>query len=153
MKNGNTEMQQQRFEIHKAPVPLLRAEPRLAGAPGGSGPVQGIEATSGGLIRSTLMAGGAALAILTFFWLPAEYGVDPTGVGGLMDDGKAVQASPAANLHPLQIAGQTAGALRAGIEEEMVARLAPGHHQFAALRRLPEGTGQLRVDRPGVSGQ
>lgn len=84
MKNGNVEMQQQRFEIHKAPVPPLRAEPRLAGAPGGSGPVQGVVATSGGLIRSTLMAGAAALAILTFFWLPAEYGVDPTGVGGLM---------------------------------------------------------------------
>lgn len=83
MRNGDNDMQQ-RFEIHKAPVPPLRAEPRFAGPSGGGGPVQGVDVTSGGLIRSALMAGGAALAILTFFWLPAEYGIDPTGVGGLM---------------------------------------------------------------------
>lgn len=29
------------------------------------------------------MAAGAAGAILVLFWLPAEYGIDPTGVGGL----------------------------------------------------------------------
>ena len=75
---------QQRFEINKAPVSPLRAEPRSVGPSGGGGPVQGVDVTSGGLIRSTLMAGGAALAILTFFWLPAEYGIDPTGVGGLL---------------------------------------------------------------------
>ena len=40
-------------------------------------------ATPGGLIRSTLIAAGAAGAILVLFWLPAEYGIDPTGVGGL----------------------------------------------------------------------
>ena len=74
-------MQAQRFDINKAPVPPLRAEPRPAAAP-----VQtlGVEATSGGLIRSTLMAAAGGVAILTFFWLPAEYGIDPTGVGGVM---------------------------------------------------------------------
>ncbi|OJY28885.1 MAG: hypothetical protein BGP11_01905 [Rhodobacterales bacterium 65-51] len=43
-----------------------------------------MEASPGGLIRSTLLAGGAAVAILTFFWVPAEYGIDPTGVGGML---------------------------------------------------------------------
>ncbi len=73
-------MQAQRFDIQKAPVPPLRAEARPA-------PVAqplGVEATPGGLIRSTLLAGGAASAILIFFWLPAEYDIDPTGIGGLL---------------------------------------------------------------------
>lgn len=77
-------MQPQRFEIHKAPVPPLRAEPRHPGPQGGAGHIQGVDVTSGGLIRSTLLAGAAAAAILTLFYLPAEYGVDPTGVGGLL---------------------------------------------------------------------
>lgn len=63
-----------------AKAPLLRAEPR----PSTAGPgVQSVPATPGGLIRSTLIAAGAAGAILVLFWLPAEYGIDPTGVGAL----------------------------------------------------------------------
>ena len=66
-----------RFDIQKAP---LRAEPRAIA----TGPeVQSVPATPGGLIRSTLIAAGAAGAILVLFWLPAEYGIDPTGVGAL----------------------------------------------------------------------
>jgi len=42
---------------------------------------QSVKATSGGLIKSTLGAAVVAGAILTFVWLPAEYGIDPTGVG------------------------------------------------------------------------
>ena len=75
---------QSRFDIGKAPVPPLRAEPRFTQPNGGAGPAQQVEASPGGLIRSTLMAGGGALAILTLFWLPAEYGIDPTGLGGLL---------------------------------------------------------------------
>lgn len=37
--------------------------------------------TSGTLLRSTLIAVSAAAAILVFAILPAEYGIDPTGVG------------------------------------------------------------------------
>ena len=66
-----------RFDISKAP---LRAEPRH---PAAAAPVQSVPATPGGLIRSTLLTAGAARAILVLFWLPAEYGIDPTGVGGL----------------------------------------------------------------------
>lgn len=67
-----------RFDIQKA---TLRAEPRAA-APA-SAAVQSVPATPGGLIRSTLFAAVAAGAILVLFWLPAEYGIDPTGVGAL----------------------------------------------------------------------
>ena len=64
-----------RLDTPKAP---LRAEPRTLAAN-----VQSVPATPGGLIRSTLIAAGAAGAVLVLFWLPAEYGIDPTGVGGL----------------------------------------------------------------------
>jgi len=58
--------------------------------------VQGVDATRGGLIKATIGAALVAGAILTFIWLPAdiwipaEYGIDPTGVGyklGLKDMG------------------------------------------------------------------
>ena len=50
----------------------------------GAGRLRGVEATSGGLIRSTLMASGAAVAVLTVVYLPAEYGIDPTGFGAVL---------------------------------------------------------------------
>jgi hypothetical protein len=77
-------MQQQRLDIPKGPVPPLRAERRLPQQGGAAGHIEGVDATSGGLIRSTAIAAAAAAAILTFFWLPAEYGVDPTRVGRLL---------------------------------------------------------------------
>jgi hypothetical protein len=66
-----------RLDVPKAP---LRAERRPFAAPAN---VQSVPATPRGLIRSTLLAAGAAGAILVLFWLPAEYGIDPTGVGAL----------------------------------------------------------------------
>lgn len=53
-------------------------------APTTSAQVQSVDATSGGLIKATLGAAVAAGAILTFVWLPAEYGIDPTGAGHLL---------------------------------------------------------------------
>lgn len=49
-----------------------------------TGHIRGVEATSGGLIRSTLIATGAAAAMLTGVYLPAEYGIDPTGFGAIL---------------------------------------------------------------------
>lgn len=46
--------------------------------------IRSVEATSGGLIRSTLLSGAAALSILTVVYLPAEYGIDPTGFGAVL---------------------------------------------------------------------
>ena len=39
--------------------------------------------TTDRLIRSTVIAGVSALAILVTVVLPSEYGIDPTGFGGL----------------------------------------------------------------------
>lgn len=55
-----------------------------ANAPTTSAQVQSVDATSAGLIKATLGAAVAAGAILTFVWLPAEYGIDPTGAGHLL---------------------------------------------------------------------
>lgn len=49
-----------------------------------AGHIHGVKATPRGLIRATLGSMAAALAILVLFWLPAEYGVDPTGLGRVM---------------------------------------------------------------------
>jgi hypothetical protein len=76
---------QQKFDIHRAPQTPLRAERTPGRAPvteGGN--IRGIEASPGGLIRSTLIAGGAALGVLAVFYLPSEYGIDPTGLGGVL---------------------------------------------------------------------
>ena len=40
--------------------------------------------TSGQLVRSTLIAAGVAAALLVTVVLPAEYGIDPTGVGSVL---------------------------------------------------------------------
>lgn len=122
-------MQPQRFDISKAPVPPLRAEPRLAAQGGGAGHIQGVQATPGGLIRSTLLAGGGALAILVLFWLPAEYGIDPTGVGsmlGLTEMGDI----------KTQLAGEAAA-------QDAAAAAAPVNPADAAL----SGEVALRLDR------
>ena len=63
-----------RYETAKTP---LRADARPAGG------LPTMAATKGGLIRSTLVAAGSAGALLVLFWLPAEYGIDPTGIGAL----------------------------------------------------------------------
>ncbi len=83
----------QKFDISRAPLPPLRAEREVAmpppaqspqGVRAGDGHIRGVDATPGGLLRSTLIATGAAVAVLTVFYLPSEYGVDPTGLGGVL---------------------------------------------------------------------
>ena len=80
-------MQTERFDTGAAPVPPappLRAKPRFARTTDAQGHIRGVEATSGGLLRATVGSALAAGAILVFAWLPAEYGIDPTGVGGML---------------------------------------------------------------------
>lgn len=77
-------MQREPFDIAAAPVAPLRAEHRPAGTGHRQPPVRGVDATSGGLTRATLGSALAAGAILVFAWVPAEYGIDPTGVGGML---------------------------------------------------------------------
>jgi hypothetical protein len=66
------------------------------------------QASSGTLARASLAATVGAAAILTFFVLPAEWGIDPTGVGKVLgltrmaseadaaEDAQVVDAAPAA---------------------------------------------------------
>ena len=58
------------------------------------GHVRGVKTSGAGLIRATLGSAVAAGAILTLFWLPAEYGIDLTGLGrpmGLTEMGEIKQ--------------------------------------------------------------
>jgi len=43
-----------------------------------------VEATAGGLLRATITAAVIGTAILVLAWLPAEYGIDPTGAGRIL---------------------------------------------------------------------
>ena len=69
-------------DIPRAPQTPLRAERRANHD--GAAQLRGVDATSGGLIRSTLIASGAAAAMLSVVYLPAEYGIDPTGLGAVL---------------------------------------------------------------------
>ena len=139
-------MQQQRFDIQNAPIPPLRAEPRHATPTGGTGHIQGVAATPGGLIRSTMLAGGGALAILVLFLLPAEYGVDPTGVGGLlgltqMGDIKQQLAGEAA-AQDAALAAQP-GQVTPAAPGELVARLDRIDARLAAIAAIVRADGML----------
>lgn len=139
-------MQQQRFDIQNAPIPPLRAEPRHATPTGGTGHIQGVAATLDGLIRSTMLALGGALAILVLFWLPAEYGVDPTGVGGLlglteMGDIKQQLAGEAA-AQDAALAAQP-GQLTPAAPDELVARLDRIDARLAAIAAIVGADGML----------
>ena len=126
-----------RFDISKAP---LRAEPRHQGT---AAPVQSVPATPGGLIRSTLLAAGAAGAILVLFWLPAEYGIDPTGVGGLTgltemgDIKEQLSAEAAADAQALAAAAVATPAASApmntAVPSEVLQRLDRIDAQLAAI--------------------
>jgi hypothetical protein len=125
-----------RFDISKAPP--LRAEPRHTAA--AASHVQSVPATPGGLIRSTLIAAGAAGAILVLFWLPAEYGIDPTGVGaltGLTEMGEIKQQLAAEAEADAQAAAAAAVAPPApaavAVPAEIVQRLDRIDAQLAAL--------------------
>jgi hypothetical protein len=124
------------FDISKAPP--LRAEPRHTAA--AAAHVQSVPATPGGLIRSTLIAAGAAGAILVLFWLPAEYGIDPTGVGaltGLTEMGEIKQQLAAEAEADAQAAAAAAVASPApapvAVPAEIVQRLDRIDAQLAAL--------------------
>lgn len=69
-------------DIPRAPQTPLRAERRANHD--GAAQLRGVDATSDGLIRSTLIASGAAAAMLSVVYLPAEYGIDPTGFGAVL---------------------------------------------------------------------
>jgi hypothetical protein len=144
-----------RFDIRSAPIPPLRAEPRHAD-PTAALP---IAATAGGLVRSTLVAAGVAAAVLTVFYLPAEYGVDPTGLGsvlGLTEMGEIKQQlyAEAAADDALAVQGGSAAVVGS---DDISARLAAIETQVAAIAAVvgadmllaPQG-GDVAATAPAV---
>jgi hypothetical protein len=75
---------QQKFSSENAPRTRISADRVGVSATDTGGLVRGVEASPRGLIRSTLLAAGAALSVLAVFHLPAEYGIDPTGLGSVL---------------------------------------------------------------------
>lgn len=70
------------FESKESTQATLSPRDQHARREGANAHIEGVSATPGGLIRATVGSAAAAGAILVFAWLPAEYGLDPTGVGG-----------------------------------------------------------------------
>jgi hypothetical protein len=99
---------------------------------GAGGQMRAVPATGRGLLRSTLMSGAAALAVLTIVYLPAEYGRDPTGFGavlGLTEMGQIKQqlyAEDAADAATPQIA----------IDPAVIARLDAIEAQLALMNAV-----------------
>lgn len=152
----------------------LRAEPRLAaasqmppaaprspiapiGEPAAAAPAQagghiaGLGASGPGLLRSTLKAGAVAAAILAVFYLPAEYGVDPTGIGGVLglaEMGQIKQQLYAeADAEDSALAG---AATPTGATADLAARLDGIEAQVAAIAAVV-GAGPAPASAPTVA--
>jgi len=109
--------------------------------PSQDGHIRGIPSSSGGLIRATIGSAIAAGAILTLFWLPAEYGIDATGLGrvmGLTQMGEikqqlyaeaAADDAAAAQPSPVIIGSSTTTAT----DQQVLERLAGIEAQIAAI--------------------
>ena len=115
--------------IPGVPQTPLRAERRTNHD--GAGQLRGVEATSGGLIRSTLIASGVAVAMLSVVYLPAEYGIDPTGFGavlGLTEMGQIKQ-----QLYAEAEADEAGAGAVATLDPVIVARLERIEAQLASI--------------------
>ena len=69
-------------------------------------------------------------------------------LGRLVDDGVRVQPAPATDFGPFDLLGETPRTLLPGIEVELIAIGAAGHHQLVSLCCLPERCSEFRVDWP-----
>ena len=101
-----------------------------------AGHIHGVKATPRGLIRATLGSMAAALAILVLFWLPSEYGVDPTGLGrvmGLTQMGEIKQQLYAEAADEDAVLAAQAAAERVSADPALLARLDTLEAQVAAI--------------------
>ena len=101
-----------------------------------AGHIHGVKATPRGLIRATLGSMAAALAILVLFWLPSEYGVDPTGLGrvmGLTQMGEIKQQLYAEAADEDAVLAAQAAAERVSADPALLARLDALESQLAAI--------------------
>ena len=164
---------QQTADVRRAPLTPLRAEPRPGQttfdatlepqAPAPQPRIRAVPASSGGLVRATLGSAAAAGAILVLFWLPAEYGIDATGLGRVMgltqmgeikqqlyaeaiaeDAALAVQAAPAVAVGPEVLD-------RLGAIEAQVAAIAAAIGTGTAPRTPPAPAAELPAPAPAVA--
>ena len=101
-----------------------------------AGHIHGVKATPRGLIQATLGSMAAALAILVLFWLPSEYGVDPTGLGrvmGLTQMGEIKQQLYAEAADEDAVLAAQAAAERVSADPALLARLDALEAQVAAI--------------------
>ena len=144
----------QTYNIHTTPAAPLRAEPRHHPKPDTGGHIKGVEATSGGLIRATMGAAAAAGAILVLFWLPAGYGIDPTGVGGILgltEMGEIKQQlynEAAAEDAALGVTPATAPAYATVTDPAMSARFDAIEMQLAAIAAVIGADSGIVQERP-----
>jgi len=144
----------QTYNIHNTPAAPLRAEPRHHPKPDTVGHIKGVEATSGGLIRVTMGAAAAAGAILVLFWLPAEYGIDPTGVGGILgltEMGEIKQqlyGEAAAEDAALGVAPATVPAFATATDPAISVRLDAIEMQLAAIAAVIGADSRTVQERP-----
>lgn len=108
---------------------------------GGNAHIEGVSATPGGLIRATVGSAAAAGAILVFAWLPAEYGLDPTGVGGWL--GLTEMGEIKQQLYAEAAAEEAANA----VNPEVVGRLEKIETQVAAIARALDASPGGETDR------
>ena len=129
-------MQTQSFDVTGAPASPRRAGHRYAPKPDAAGHIRGIDATSGGLVRATLGSAAAALVVLALFWLPAEYGVDPTGLGrvmGLTQMGEIKQQLYTEAANEDAVLAAQAAAAQVSADPALVARLDAIEAQLAGI--------------------
>jgi hypothetical protein len=120
-------------------------------AAAGTPPVTAVAATPGGLLRATLGAAAVAAALVTLFWLPAEHGIDPTGLGGVM--GLTRMGEIKQQLYTeaaADAAAETAAALapRAAVSDpELLRRLEAIEAQVSAIALALQAT----TENPGAA--
>lgn len=78
--------------------------------------VQGVNASAASLVMSTLAAAIVAAAILVLVWLPAEYGIDPTGAGRML--GLTQMGEIKEQLHAEADADAVASAKQAAVKSQ-----------------------------------
>ncbi|MEO1226587.1 MAG: hypothetical protein AAFX92_20405 [Pseudomonadota bacterium] len=113
-----------------------RAQQQTQPPPQSAGHIEGVDATSAGLVRATLGSLAAALAILIVFWLPAEYGFDPTGLGrvtGLTQMGEIKQQLYAEAAAEDAVLAAQAAAERVSADPALIVRLDRLEAQLAGI--------------------
>lgn len=150
-------MQRERFDIRTASTPPLRAERRHDSRRDAEGHIRGVEASSAGLRRATLRSAAAAGAILVLFWLPAEYGIDATGLGrvmGLTQMGEIKQqlyAEAAAEDAALAAQSAAVPAVPGAADPQVLDRLATIEAQVAGIAAVVGAAPMAPVADEGVA--